>query len=92
MPTFNIFIYNVFGSKSNNASKSGDQLYGVEPSRYYVRNLLLTMGPAWILVIIAPIILIFDSFLNMFYDDIFLKSIIYFFDILSIIWGGLAVR
>ena len=36
-PTLNILVYNAIGG-------SGDELYGVEPASYYVRNLILNMG------------------------------------------------
>jgi len=41
-----------------NASGSGDNLYGVEPAGYYVRNLFLTMGLAWPLGCVAPVLLL----------------------------------
>jgi ABC-type transport system involved in multi-copper enzyme maturation permease subunit len=40
-PTLNILIYNIFGSSSG---LSGDELYGVEPAGYYIKNLILNTG------------------------------------------------
>jgi len=41
-----------------NAGGSGDNLYGTEPAGYYVRNLFLTMGLAWPLGAVAPVLLL----------------------------------
>jgi alpha-1,2-mannosyltransferase len=49
-PTWNILVYNAGGN--------GDNLYGVEPSSYYTRNLLLTLGIAWPLGVTAPLLLL----------------------------------
>jgi len=43
-PTLNILLYNAIGG-------SGDELYGVEPASYYVRNLFFNMGLSWVLVL-----------------------------------------
>lgn len=48
-PTINITLYNAIGS--------GDELYGIEPASYYIRNLLLNMGLSWMLVLLSPFIL-----------------------------------
>jgi hypothetical protein len=45
----NILLYNAIGG-------SGDELYGVEPASYYVKNLLLTMGSSWALALLAPLV------------------------------------
>jgi alpha-1,2-mannosyltransferase len=50
-PTLNILLYNAIGG-------SGDELYGVEPASYYVKNLLLNMGVAWPLVLLSPLVYI----------------------------------
>jgi hypothetical protein len=49
-PTLNILLYNTLGG-------SGDELYGVEPPSYYIRNLFLNLGIAWPLGAAAPILL-----------------------------------
>lgn len=49
-PTLNTIGYNAGGS--------GDNLYGVESIAYYMRNLALTMGVAWPLGAVAPVILL----------------------------------
>lgn len=51
-PTLNIFMYNVLGSKT------GDELYGIEPPSYYIRNLLLNLGIAWPLAAVYPLMTI----------------------------------
>ena len=56
-PTWNILRYNALGG-------SGDELYGVEPASYYVRNLLLTMGLAWALVVLSPVIMLLLAFIR----------------------------
>ncbi|KAJ1413006.1 GPI mannosyltransferase, partial [Ochromonadaceae sp. CCMP2298] len=48
-PTLNILLYNAMGS--------GDELYGVEPASYYIKNLFLNTGLAWPLFIAAPAVL-----------------------------------
>jgi hypothetical protein len=50
-PLWNILQYNAIGGK-------GDELYGVEPAAYYIRNLFLTMGIAWPLASVAPILIL----------------------------------
>jgi hypothetical protein len=50
-PTLNILLYNAIGG-------SGDELYGIEPASYYVKNLLLNMGVAWPLVLLSPLVYI----------------------------------
>ncbi len=47
-PPLNILLYNAIGG-------SGDELYGVEPLSYYLRNLLLNMGAAWPLAVLSPL-------------------------------------
>lgn len=49
-PALNILLYNAVG-----ATSGGDELYGVEPAAYYVKNLLLTMGPAAPLAALSPL-------------------------------------
>lgn len=51
-PSLNILLYNAIGSKD------GDELYGTEPASYYIINLLLNMGTAWIFVLLSPMITI----------------------------------
>lgn len=50
-PSLNILLYNALGG-------TGDELYGVEPASYYVRNLFLNMGLAWPLALAAPLLLL----------------------------------
>lgn len=50
-PTLNILRYNAIGG-------SGDELYGVEPVSYYVRNLFLNMGLSWVLVLLSPAVVL----------------------------------
>ena len=33
----------------------GDELYGVEPTSYYIKNLFLTLGPSWVLLPLSPL-------------------------------------
>ena len=47
-PTINIALYNAFGG-------TGDELYGVEPLTYYIKNLFLNVGVTWPLAILWPI-------------------------------------
>jgi alpha-1,2-mannosyltransferase len=45
MPNLNIFLYNAVGGSTDEAgAKTGDELYGVEPASYYVKNLLLNFS------------------------------------------------
>lgn len=46
-PTLNILLYNAIGG-------SGDELYGVEPASYYIKNLFLNIGVAWPLALVSP--------------------------------------
>mmetsp|Transcript_2333 Transcript_2333/g.3677 ORF Transcript_2333/g.3677 Transcript_2333/m.3677 type:complete len:612 (-) Transcript_2333:129-1964(-) len=48
-PTLNILLYNAIGG-------SGDELYGVEPASYYMKNLLLNTGMSWLLTIVSPLV------------------------------------
>jgi hypothetical protein len=54
-PTLNILLYNVFGS-----STAGDELYGIEPVSYYVKNLFLNTGLAWLLTLLSPLVVGLD--------------------------------
>ena len=56
-PTLNILRYNAIGG-------SGDELYGVEPVSYYVRNLFLNMGLSWVLVLLSPVMALLLAFLK----------------------------
>ena len=49
-PALNILLYNAVG-----ASSGGDELYGIEPVSYYLRNLVLTMGPAAVVGALSPV-------------------------------------
>jgi alpha-1,2-mannosyltransferase len=40
-------LYNAIGG-------SGDELYGVEPASYYIKNLFLNLGISWPLVLLSP--------------------------------------
>ena len=57
-PTLNILLYNVFP-----AAGRGDNLYGVEPASYYIKNLLLTLGLAWPLASLGSVVLAADHLL-----------------------------
>jgi len=46
-PTINILMYNAIGG-------SGDELYGIEPISYYIKNLFLNLSVAWPLAAISP--------------------------------------
>lgn len=48
IPFWNILTYNT--------GNRGDELYGIEPASYYVKNLLLTTGLAFPLAVIVPIL------------------------------------
>ena len=50
-PPLNILLYNAIGGR-------GDELYGVEPAAYYIRNLFLTMGLCWPLAAAAPLLML----------------------------------
>ena len=50
-PPLNILLYNSLGGR-------GDELYGVEPVSYYVKNLFLTLGLCWPLGAAAPLLVI----------------------------------
>ena len=50
-PTLNILLYNAIGG-------SGDELYGIEPIGYYVKNLIINMSLSWILIILSPIFIV----------------------------------
>lgn len=56
-PTLNILRYNAIGG-------SGDELYGVEPVSYYVRNLFLNMGLSWVLVLLSPAVVLLLALLR----------------------------
>ena len=45
-PTWNIIVYNAGGN--------GDTLYGEAPLKYYLNNLMLTMGASWPTAMTAP--------------------------------------
>ena len=51
-------MYNAIGG-------SGDELYGIEPMSYYVRNLALNMNISWPLAAAAPILLLRESLYSM---------------------------
>ncbi len=57
-PTLNIFLYNAVGNNT------GDELYGIEPVSYYVKNLLLTTGICWPLTIVSIPIVVVDYLLS----------------------------
>jgi len=57
-PTLNILLYNVFP-----AAGRGDNLYGVEPISYYIKNLFLNLGLAWPLAILGAVVLVADHLL-----------------------------
>ena len=49
-------MYNALGSgtSTDTSSSTGDELYGTEPASYYVKNLFLNTGFAWVLTLAAP--------------------------------------
>eukprot|EP00903_Cladosiphon_okamuranus_P015722 g14512.t1 len=51
-PTFNILKYNVFDAGEGR----GDELYGVEPASYYVKNLFLNTSVAFPLAVALPLL------------------------------------
>ncbi len=53
-PTLNIAMYNVFNG-------SGDNLYGIEPVSYYIKNLFLNLGLAWPVALAWPLIAIMNK-------------------------------
>jgi hypothetical protein len=54
-PPINILLYNAIGG-------SGDELYGIEPAMYYIKNLALNTGISWPLALITPIILLISLY------------------------------
>jgi alpha-1,2-mannosyltransferase len=56
-PTLNILLYNAIGG-------SGDELYGIEPASYYIKNLFLNMGVAWPLVLLSPAVYLVSFLVN----------------------------
>ena len=50
-------MYNALGSgtSTDTSSSTGDELYGTEPASYYVKNLFLNTGFAWVLTLAAPV-------------------------------------
>lgn len=57
-PTLNILLYNVLP-----AAGRGDNLYGVEPPSYYLKNLFLNLGLAWPLAALSAVVLVADHVL-----------------------------
>jgi alpha-1,2-mannosyltransferase len=58
-PPLNILLY-------NSIVGNGDELYGVEPASYYIKNLLLTLGfavPLALLNMLVFVVLAFRSYL-----------------------------
>ena len=53
----NILLYNAIGG-------SGDELYGIEPASYYIRNLFLNMSQAWPLALMAPVVFLVRGILS----------------------------
>ncbi|CAB1106652.1 GT22 [Ectocarpus sp. CCAP 1310/34] len=51
-PTFNILRYNVLDAGEGR----GDELYGVEPASYYVKNLFLNTSVAFPLAVVLPLL------------------------------------
>ena len=49
-PPVNILLYNALGGH-------GDELYGTEPMSYYLKNLLLNLGPTLLLAVSLPVLL-----------------------------------
>ncbi|GMI48196.1 hypothetical protein TrCOL_g2048 [Triparma columacea] len=58
IPNLNIFIYNAIKGPEGMEGKTGDELYGVEPFGYYVKNLILNFGPAAIFIPLLPLVAI----------------------------------
>lgn len=58
IPFWNILTYNT--------GNRGDELYGIEPASYYLKNLLLTTGLAFPLACLVPLSEILQLFLSIF--------------------------
>lgn len=57
VPNLNIFVYNALGGPGAlEEGKTGDELYGVEPASYYVKNLVLNFGTTAIFVLLLPVV------------------------------------
>ena len=56
MPNLNIFIYNAVGGATDEAgAATGDELYGVEPLSYYLKNLVLNFNGVALLSAVYPL-------------------------------------
>lgn len=53
-PTMNILLYNAGGN--------GDNLYGIEPASYYIKNLILNLGLSFLIFLLYPLIFVFKLF------------------------------
>jgi alpha-1,2-mannosyltransferase len=56
-PTLNILLYNAIGG-------SGDELYGVEPAAYYIKNLVLNTTIVWPISLMLPVVLSIFTFVR----------------------------
>lgn len=65
IPTWNILLYNAFSTNQS------DELYGVEPTSYYVKNLFLNLGFTWVFVIISPFVSLVDFYSTKFFFKVY---------------------
>ena len=57
IPNVNIFLYNAIGGATDEAgAKTGDELYGVEPAMYYVKNLVVNAALVPFLAAMYPVL------------------------------------
>lgn len=62
VPTFNIFMYNAIGNaESEGEGGTGDDLYGVEDWKFYIKNLLLNFNCILLLAGLMPFACIFGK-------------------------------
>jgi hypothetical protein len=53
VPGLNILLYNALNG-------NGDELYGIEPMSYYIKNLFLTTPVAWLGTLASPLALLYS--------------------------------
>jgi len=76
-PTVNIFLYNAGGN--------GDNLYGIEPLSYYIKNLLLTNHLIFPLALLFPLLYPFLSreFKSSSSSFLFIRTLLSYLDFLA---------